>query len=173
MEDIQLLNEDHTWDDFDCGVPELNEFLKHHADDYVPRGVCRVWVLCHSGTRRIAAYYASSASSLVRTLLPRPQQAGLPGFPMPTVLLGQLARCRSYEAKGVGLLLIAHFLEQAVAVSERIGVFAVELVALDDRLVKYYQDTIGFHALRVLGNGRTHMYMLVDEVRAVLRKASE
>jgi hypothetical protein len=172
VEDIQLLNEDN-WDDFDCGVHELNEFLKYHADDYVPRGVCRIWVVCHSGTRRIAAYYASSAGSLVGNLLPRSDQAGLPGFPMPTVLLGQLARCKSYETKGVGLRLIAHFLDQAVAVSERIGVFAVELVALDDRLVEYYRDAVGFHLLRVLRNGRTHMYMLMDEVREVLRKADE
>jgi len=165
---IEPLSAAHERGSFDCGKAPLNSFIRQHAPINHERGVSRVYIGMRGAHQRVVAYYASSAGAFLRDHLPPDDQAGLPRYPLPTVHLGRLAVDVSCRGQRLGELLLFHFLKTACDVSERIGIFAVDLFSKDDDAKRFYLK-YGFIPLQA---DPFHLYLPMATVRAMFAQAA-
>jgi GNAT superfamily N-acetyltransferase len=125
----------HDFRSFDCGKPQLNEWLKQHAAASEGRSA-RTYVACEGD--RVIGYYCIAAGSIEREAIPsKVRKHGLPN-PIPVSIIGRLARDVSYAGKGLGADLLADALKRILSASETIGVRGVIVHALDAESVPFY-----------------------------------
>ncbi len=120
----------HVLDDFDCGKPALNSWLKTRARTNQERGFTAV-VVVHDGLR-VVGYYGLSPTAVTPTSMPRSIRTGQPPDPVPCLLLGQLATDTAWAGRGVGTGLLKHALSRCVEASRLIGGRALLVRAVDE-----------------------------------------
>jgi GNAT superfamily N-acetyltransferase len=158
---IEPLKPHHDRSAFDYGVAGLNTYLQRYARQNASRdlGMTYVGVEAPEETR-ILGYYTLATGSVARDVLPEP---GLPQYPVPTVLLARLAVDLSCQGKGMGGLLLANALHQALQTSALLGVFAVEVVALDETAHAFYVR----HGFLPLADDPLHLYLPLKTLRSM------
>lgn len=156
---IEPLQSRHDRSAFDCGVVSLNEYLKRYTRQNAAKdlGVTYVAVAAPDAAF-IAGYYTLVGSSVARVALPEP---GLPSYPIPSVLLGRLAVDQTQQGQGIGRLLLLDTLRRAQRMSETLGLFAVEVLALDDAARAFYLK-YGFLPLQ---DDALHLYLSMKTIR--------
>src|SRR6476620_1838982 len=83
-------------ENFDCGVPELNQYLKKYARQNQRKGIAKTWVaIPQDGDGQVAGYYSISMAALQLELLPENYRRGLPRYPLPVMRIGKLAVTQS------------------------------------------------------------------------------
>ena len=158
---VELLQAHHDRKSFDCGKPELNEFLQRHARQNADRhiGVTHV-VVDSAGSRRILGYYTLVTRSVESAILPA---KGLPPGSIGVVLLGRLAVDKSCQGRGLGKLMLLRSLRQTEEASRTIGIYALVLDALDDDARNWYLSLDwGFQQLT---DDRRHLFLPVATIR--------
>ena len=123
---------------FDCGKPQLNEYLKKYAWQNQKRRYSITFVATVENSKEIAGYYCTSASSIEFDNIPDSLNKKLPKYPAPVMLIGQLAIDKKMQGKGLGQLLLMHALSRAVCISSEIGIFAVRVDAMDQQAKDFY-----------------------------------
>jgi GNAT superfamily N-acetyltransferase len=136
----------HVRTGFDCGVPVLDEWLLSRAGQYERRDLARVYVLVSPGDPTVRGYYALSSHAVTFDALPSDQAKGLPRINVPAVLIGRLAVNKSMQGQGLGEFLLIDALRRAEYLSDKVGVRAVEVHALDDTARRFY-ERYGFLSL--------------------------
>lgn len=158
---IEPLTTHHDRSGFDCGVDSLNVYLQRFARQNAARDLGKTYVAVEApGVARIQGYYTVASGSVARASLPEP---GLPQYPVATALLGRLAVDKSQQGKGVGGLLLANALRLALQTSEQLGLFAVEVAALDEAARTFYLRS-GFVPLL---DDPLHLYLPLKTIRAM------
>lgn len=121
-------------DNFDCGIPELNEYLKKYARQNHRKGVAKTFVaIPEVGNREVAGYYSVSMAEIKRESLPDNYSRGLPRYPVPAMRVGKLAVDKSMQGRGLGKTLLMECLQRAVRLSSEVGIFAVIVDALNEQ----------------------------------------
>jgi GNAT superfamily N-acetyltransferase len=136
---IERLDDSHARESFCCGKDPLDNFLKNLATQYEKKRIGRTFVATRLGEKKVVGYYTSAAGSFALDALPTARRKKLPRHPLPTVHLGRLAVDVTCQGQGLGEILLFHFLRQALAVSAELGVFAVDLWALDEQAGRFYR----------------------------------
>ncbi|MGX5681689.1 GNAT family N-acetyltransferase [Schumannella luteola] len=136
---IETLSSQPGREDFDCGDPEMNQWLQRYArqSDRRHETLTRVALDPHDG--RIIGYYATKAYQLEGASLLEALGDDASRYPVPCVLLARLARCLSVRGEGIGDILLAHALRACVRVAENTGVKFVIVHAIDDNAVRFYE----------------------------------
>ena len=141
---IELLEKRHDRSGFFCGKPELDTYIKRFARQN-DETVTRTWVLVTEGSPVVHGYYAARAGHLMCSELPEAERRRLPGYPVPTFHLARMAVDRAFKTsmagKGVraGELLLVHALKKAVEASAAMGIFAVDVIAIDEDAAGFYR----------------------------------
>ncbi|MES2217995.1 MAG: GNAT family N-acetyltransferase [Pseudomonadota bacterium] len=125
----------HELDNFDCGEPSLNDWLKKRALKNQASGASRCFVLCNGNT--VIGYYTLSAGAISHADAPNTMRRNMPD-PLPVLLLGRLAIDRKYHNKGLGSALLRDAMIRAVSVAGDAGVFAILLHALSGPAKQFY-----------------------------------
>ena len=157
IEEIQQLDSTCERQDFDCGVPELNEFLRSYASQNERKGMGRTYVALEKGSRRVIGYYTVSAGQVDFEYTPASVRKGLPRYPIPVIHLARLAVDASFHRHGLGHYLLVHCLTQALRVADLVGVKAIEVRAKND-LAKEFYSKRGFVELE---DDKLHMYVTI------------
>lgn len=90
-------------ENFDCGVPELNEYLKKYARQNHKKGIAKTVVaIPEVGNGDVAGYYSIAVGEIKREFLPENYRRGLPRYPVPAMLVGKLAVDVSMQGSGLG-----------------------------------------------------------------------
>lgn len=126
----------HEVDDFDCGKPSLNHWLKARALANQERGFTAVLVVHEA--MRVVGYYGLAPTSVVPGVLPRSIRTGQPPDPVPCLLLGQLATDLAWAGQGVGAGLLRHALGRCLEASRLVGGRAVIVNAIDDEAAAFW-----------------------------------
>ncbi len=128
---------------FDCGKPELNQFISRYAFKNMRLGLSSTWVLGsseldESGKLSLAAYYTLASSTVTREEIPNDKS--LPGYPVPLVLLARLAVDKCYQGQRLGEKTLVSALRQSVILTAR-GLPALGLVldAMDEEALTFYK----------------------------------
>ncbi len=159
--EVRRLDKSHNRSSFDCGKPELNQWLHQLAGQYDRRDLARTYIVTIAGEPAVAGYYCISSHQVSYDALPEQEAKGLPEIDVPVVLLGRLAVDRSAQGQGLGEWLLMDALRRAAFIAEHVGVRAVEVHALDDDARRFYLK-FGFVALR---DDRRHLFLPMRVVR--------
>jgi len=157
---IEPLKGSHEREPFCCGKDPLDRFLKTLAGQYERRRVGRTFVATAPGEGRVLGYYTSAAGSFALDALPEARRKGLPKHPLPTAHLGRLAVDLTCRGKRLGETLLFHFLRRALEVSGDLGVFAVDVWALDGEAGRFY----GKYGFIPLEDAPPHLYLPMETV---------
>lgn len=136
MRRIELLTVDHDIASFDCGDDAKNRFLQRFALQNTKGGLGRTYVAVNSeDPLRLLGFYTILSSSLKFDNPP----SHLPRYPLPAILIGKLAVDLAEQGKGLGRGLLFDALERATRVANEIGIFLVEIQAVDEKAKAMYE----------------------------------
>ena len=161
---IEKLSRSHDQAGFDCGEPSLNEYLLRYARQNAQKGLGATYVAILKGEQRVLAYYTISSGQVAREALPEAEQKALPRYPVPVVRIGRLASDRSMRGQGLEGMMLIDALRRSLAIAEVLGVYAVEVDALDERARAFYEK----YGFRALLDDRLHLYKTIKAVRKLL-----
>lgn len=135
---VELLSDKHLLDDFGCGKPALDEWLRSFARTNHQRGFTRVLVVHEEF--RVAGYYGIAPSAIEAKGVPRRIRTGRPPDPIPCLLIGQLAVDSRYSRRGVGTALVKDALLRCIAGAEVVGGRAVVVRAVDQQAEAFWRS---------------------------------
>lgn len=149
---------------FDCGDERKNKFLKNFALQNSKGGLGRTFVAVKPDdeTGKVFGYYTISSSAVKFESLPPAKH--LPRYPLPAILIGKLAIDKTAQKQGLGTALLFDALKRSTKVAEEIGVFLIEIKAVNETAKNLYVK-IGF--LEMLDEP-LKLYLSIKKVRQLL-----
>lgn len=122
--------------DFDCGVPELNIWLKQRALSNETLGASRTFVVTRGN--RVVGYYALTVGSITHVQAPGKIRRNMPD-PVPAAILGRLATDLSARNIGLGGALLIDAIRRTLTASETLGIRAMLIHALSEEARTFYE----------------------------------
>jgi GNAT superfamily N-acetyltransferase len=133
----QPLTASHRLDEFECGEPSLDDWLKRRALANQSTGASRTFVVLDEGGR-VRGYYALAAGAVSHESATTKVRRNMPD-PVPVMVLGRLAVDRDVQGQRLGAALLQDAVKRAVAVSNNAGVRALLVHALHERARQFYE----------------------------------
>ena len=138
MLQVSELSGRHDRVSFDCGKPELNNYLQQIAGQHVKKSLARVYVTCEEDApSRIVAFYSLNICEIKSEELPDQFRKKFPGR-IPAVRLGRLTVDVAYQGQGVGELMLLHAMWNVSQVDAIIGAVALFVDAKDEDAKRFY-----------------------------------
>lgn len=128
------LTADHDLEEFDCGEPALNDWLKQRALKNESR-FSRTYVVCDDN--RVVAYFCISAGAVERSAAPGRLRRNAPDS-IPVSVIGRLAVSADYAGRGLGADILSDALRRIAVASQSIGIGAVLVQAKDENAKRFY-----------------------------------
>lgn len=151
---------EHDTDDFSCGKPPLDEWLRERALRSEGRSA-RTYVA--TVANRVVGYYCFAAGAVRLDEVPKPMRRNMPNQ-VPVLLIGRLAVDTGYQGLGLGKGLLKDALLRALRASAIVGARAVMVHALDEEAARFYLAR-GFVAFPE--DSRT-FFLAMETIRAAL-----
>ena len=160
---VELDKSVHNRKSFDCGSEELNIFLQQFAVRHREAGISKTMVLpAQQNEADICAFYTLSHTEIGRQSLPQPLAKKLPHYPIPVMLIAQLAVHNDAQGKGLGKVSLIRALNHAYEVNLHLPSYAIVVDALDGAVQGFYEQ-YGFLVLDT-GNGKARLFMPMKTV---------
>ena len=106
LEEQQLNSRLHNCAEFDCGTPDLNNYLTRYAAQDRRRHLSQVYVLIDTDKpTEVLGYYTLSAAHIEVDQISEQEQRRLPRYPVPCFRMGRFAIRKDIQGKGLGKLL--------------------------------------------------------------------
>jgi len=153
----EKLNAGHLLSEFQCGEPELDDWLKRRALNNEASGASRTYVVC-SGLR-VVGYYALANGAVVHADTPGSVKRNMPN-PIPVMVIGRLAIDLNFQGRGIGTALLKDAVLRTAQAAEIAGIRAILVHALSPAAKRFY-ERLGFVA------SPTNPMTLMVTVRAV------
>ncbi|EKD74400.1 MAG: GCN5-related N-acetyltransferase [uncultured bacterium] len=158
----------HDRKSFDCGVDELNLFLKQHANQNQSKNMSKTYVavvaISADDHKKIYGYYTLSAGHLECEQLPESVKAKLPKYPIPIARIGRLAVDKDYKGQGIGGFLLHDALTNVLSIADKIGVFAVVVDAKNDDAKSFY----GNYGFTELQDSELTLFLPINTIKSAL-----
>jgi GNAT superfamily N-acetyltransferase len=135
---IEPLRASHERSEFSCGKASLDDFLRLRASQYEKRRLGRTYVALFPGAMTVAGYYTLAAGAIAIANLPPEAAKRLPKHPVPVIMLGRLGVDQKARGQGLGKALLRNALHRSLDLSEQLGLFAVEVLAIDSDAKEFY-----------------------------------
>jgi GNAT superfamily N-acetyltransferase len=130
----------HDRKGFDCGAPELNEYLKRYARQNHESGGAKTFVAVPPGEpTRVIGYYSISPGAIEFARVPAELTKKLGRYEVPVFRLGRLAVSVSVQGQGLGGELLLAAGSRALAVAAEVGGVALAIDAKDARAASWYE----------------------------------
>lgn len=154
----------HELDDFACGEPALDEWLKKHARGANASESARVLVVTtDDDPATVVAYYAVAAAQVEPTDAVERARTGQPSRrPIPAVLLGRLGVDERHQGAGLGRSLLQDVLLRCVEAADAVGVRVLLVHAKHERAKGWYEQ----YGFVESPTDPLHLMMLMKDVRA-------
>lgn len=125
---------------FDCGVPELNLYIKEKAGQESKKNISAVYIIHEKEKNKIIGYYTLSSYSIELSDLPDKISNKLPQYPLiPAILLGRLAVDKNFQNKKIGQHLLIDSLLRSERLSKELGAMAVVVDAKNAQIKSFYK----------------------------------
>jgi GNAT superfamily N-acetyltransferase len=157
---IEPLRASHERGEFSCGKAPLDDFLRLRASQYEKRQLGRTYVALFPGTTTVAGYYTLAAGAVAIANLPPDAAKRLPKHPVPVILLGRLAVDRKARGQGLGRALLRDALHRSLELSEQIGLFAIEVLAIDEEAMNFYVK----YGFVPLADNEQHLFLPIKTI---------
>lgn len=155
---------------FDCGQPELNEFLRNHARKSHERGAAKTFLaIDDGGEKAVCGYYSLSPASVEYARTPEIVRRGLGRYDIGAYRLGRLAVRVDLHGQGLGGQLLLAAGRRCLRVAQEIGGTALLIDAKTAQVAAWYAS---FGALPLLDAPLT-LLLPLDVVAAALKVAGK
>ena len=159
----EILSEKHQRRKFRCESEALTIYLRAHALKNDRENLSRTHIVVERpGDTRVMGYMTLANGAVSPDIIPG---SGPPYYSRGTVILARLARDVEFRAAGVGPFLIAEALSVAGRHADDSGIFAVEIIAKDEKARAFYQR----YGFQPLIDDQLHLYLpltaIPDEFR--------
>ncbi len=161
--EIEPLDSRHLVAGFDCGTPELTEWLQRYALTSHRSESARVYVVHRDF--EVRGYFALSAGSVSRDALPVRQARGLGDYPVPVVILARLAVHTEDQGRGLGTLLLRDALLRTAHAADIIGARSLVIHAQDEDARRWYLARVEFDESPV---DRLQLMLLMKDLRRAI-----
>ncbi len=155
----EALSSEHQLDEFDCGAPSLNDYLKRRAASDQSAEKSRTYVVCRGS--RVIGFFSLAAASVEPAEATARAVKGQGKQPIPAVLIGRLAVDSAEQGGRLGEALLLEALAKAAYAAHTIGARVVLVHALDDRARAFY-TRYGFEPSPT---DPLHLMMLMKDIR--------
>jgi len=125
----------HDASRFDCGQPELDDWLRLRALNNEASGASRTYVICAEG--RVVGYYALATGAVARAAATGKARRQMPD-PIPVMIIGRLAVDTGCQGNGLGYGLLRDALLRTLQVAKQAGIRAVLLHAMTADAKRFY-----------------------------------
>jgi GNAT superfamily N-acetyltransferase len=133
---------------FDCGSPELNDYLDRYARQNHESGGAKTFVAVPPAEpARVLGFYSISPGAIEFAHVPAKLTKRLGRYDVPVFRLGRLATDRSVQGQGLGGELLLAAGERALKVAAEVGGVALAIDAKDEKAARWYER---FGALALL-----------------------
>ncbi len=130
----------HDRKGFDCGAPDLNEYLNRYARQNHQSGGAKTFVAASTAQpARVLGYYSISPGAIEFARVPANLTKTLGRYEVPVFRLGRLAIDLSVQGEGLGGDLLLAAGERALAVAAEVGGVALAIDAKDEKAVRWYE----------------------------------
>ncbi len=157
----------HERKTFDCGRKELNDFIRQSAARHRDAGISKTLVLPAldqvDEKFDICAFYTLSHTEIKRETLPAPLAKKLPRYPIPVMLITQLAVHVGAQGQGLGKITLIHALKNCFEINTHLPSNAVVVDVLDDGVQAFYEQ-YGFKPLDHHDEGRVRLFLPMNTV---------
>jgi predicted N-acetyltransferase YhbS len=130
----------HRLDEFSCGEPPLDDWLKRRANANQASGASRTFVVCESGV--VVGYYALASSAITVTETAGRFRRNMPD-PIPVVVFARLAVAQTHHGQGIGRALFQDAARRVLNAADAIGIRGLIVHALSDAAAAFYRR-LGF-----------------------------
>lgn len=143
------LQKEHERQNFSCGSPALDRYLKTQARQDSDKRVAAAFALIKPPASPVLGYYTLSASTIHADEVPPEFLRKLPRYPqLPVTLLGRLAVDQALKGQGMGQFLLMDALHRSLQAAAVIAAMAVVVDAKDASAADFYQQ-FGFIPLNL------------------------
>ena len=126
---------------FDCGVFELNEYLKIYAAQNDKKNVGKTFVLVDDNGA-VKGFYTLANAQISFSELPKDVGKKLPRYPIPAIRIARLAVDSRYKGVGVGATLLRDALQKILRLAKETGICFVVVDAKETS--KTFYEHFGF-----------------------------
>jgi len=156
----------HDVKSFDCGKPEMNQFLARFAINHQSKRISKTWVLTELTDKPkepVVVYFTLTSSNVTKEDVPI--GGGYPNYPLPVILLARLAVDKNYSGKGLGSKSLVAAIREAVSLTT-VGLNAVGIIldVLDNEALGFYQKMGIFNEFT---NDPMRLFMTMNEATKV------
>ena len=151
----------HDLSQFQCGEPELDDWLQRKALHNEECGASRTYVV-RSG-QRVVGYYALAAGAVAHTSAAGRIKRNMPN-PVPVMVIGRLAIDSRFQGRGIGSALLRDAVMRIVWAAEIAGIRAILVHAISENAKRFYVKS-GFIASPV--DPMTLMISVTDAANAL------
>jgi predicted N-acetyltransferase YhbS len=130
-----LLADHHILDNFQSGLPTLDDWLVRRARANQIAGASRVFVTCDE--RKVVGYYALASSAIACGDATGRMRRNMPD-PIPVVVLARLAVDSAYQGRGVGQGLVRDAALRVLAAADEIGIRGLVVHAISEEAKAFY-----------------------------------
>ena len=125
---------------FDCGVEDLDTYLRRYARQNHQSGGAKTFVAASAAEpARILGFYTISPGAIAFAEVPESVTRKLGRYEVPVFRLGRLAVDRSVQGHGLGGELLLAAGARALAVAAEVGGVALAIDAKDRNAVRWYK----------------------------------
>ena len=143
---IEPVSRSHNRRSFDCGIPELNQYLQNTARQQSEKGISRTFVLVEdNGPSEILGFFTLAACEILVEKLP-PRFAKKYPLRAAAAKLARMAVAKPLQRQGFGTFMILNAMERVLLVAEHLGVIGFFVDAKDEGVADYYRQ-FGFISL--------------------------
>ena len=158
----QKLTAQDQVDDFSCGRPELDIYIKRFALLNQKSGSAATYLLKRGET--VIGYYSLAVGSVEHRTAPPRVTKGLAKHPIPIMLLARLAISRKFQGQGAGQFLLRDALVRTGQAGDIAGIRALLVHAKDDEARNWYLAQ-GFSPSPT---DSLHLFVLLKDISALL-----
>ena len=136
---IEEITRQHNRKTFDCGIDDLNEFLRHQARQKTAKQISKTYVACKTAeANSIIGYHTLTGYSVVTP----PTHKDYKKYPHPlnAVKLARLAVDRSHQKQRLGEKLLVDAIYRAVLVAEQISAIGLYVDPMSPEVIPFYQQ---------------------------------
>lgn len=158
---------------FDCGSPELNEYIDRYARQNHKSGGAKTFVAVPPAEpARVLGYYSISPGAIEFAHVPAAITGKLGRYEVPVFRLGRLAVSLTVQGRGLGSELLLAAGIRALLVAAQIGGIALAIDAKDARAARWCER---FGAVQLLDDPLKlilPLRVIADAVKAVEKRDS-
>jgi len=158
---IERLSRSHDRTSFCCGKPMLDNFIQQLATQYEEKGMGRTYVAVVPGEPKVLGYYSLASGSVAFSLIPEEVSKKLPKHPIPVAHLGRLAVDQKAKGQRLGETLLLDAFKRCQALADQLGIFAVEVHALDEEAKGFYLK----YGFKPLQDDPFHLYLSMKTIQ--------